>query len=149
MADLQTLKSVQRTFSVAFTTSASGMLKFTKPDGTQTTWLDIGDVDWDHITIDNDVTSAAGTTETLDTKLKTCVAPNGTAPTNSTLDAKDAGGTGIAMTQVTTSAAREVKSYAKNTSSGAANIGRYIGIWQQLGGTAPVYSGTLTIYVGR
>jgi hypothetical protein len=144
------LRKPYKQWTGTFTVTADGMLTFTNPDGTTASWLYVGDVDWERCTIGLDVTAApTGTSPTLDLKLKTKAAKGGTAAGASTMDAKDTAGAAVAMTQAT-AAGRESKTFARlgNTAS-SANIGPYVGLYADVGGTTPSFTFNATLYFGK
>lgn len=150
MADLQTLRLPFKTWTTTFSVSADGLISFTDK-GVTTTLLDLGDIDWERIVVDLDVTSATGTTPTLDLKLKTVNTGLGTAIAAGTLNLTDGGGTACAMTQAT-AATREIKAFGRRNAdadgAGVSNAGRFLSAYADLGGTTPVFGGRLTIYAG-
>lgn len=144
---LETLKKPFATFKGTFTNiAADGFVSFTQK-GVTTNYLDIGDVDWERIVIDWDVTALSGTN--CIGKLKTLNDPAAsTAPTATTMDAKDGAGNAV-VTTTRTGAGRELVVVSRqDQDTGGSNIGRYIGFYLDTSSITDL-DGSVTIYVGK
>lgn len=136
-------------FTGTFTNvSADGFVTLSGP-GQSGELVDIGDVDWERIVIDWDVTALSGT-NTIG-KLKTANVKTGTAVAAATMDAKDGGGTAI-VTTTRTGAGRELvvigRKNADADGPGVSNVGRFIGFYLDTTSITDL-DGTVTIYVGQ
>lgn len=153
MANLDTLKLGKKVFTGTFSNITSDQLLAIFNDGESSTasWLPIGDIDWERIVIDLDVTTLTGTNAIF--KLKTCNNKNGTAVTATTLDAKDGTGTAVASATLT-GAGRSLIAVSRtgagdfDTNAVTPNIGQFIGLYADVT-TLSDLDGTVTIYVGK
>lgn len=129
MADLARLREPSKRWTYSGIISADGMLTFTDGSSNSSTWMDLGDVDWERIVIDADITTVTGTTTTLSLKLKTANSKTGTQPDATIMAAKDTGGTAITVAAATTAATRTVQALLRYNGTGPATVGRYLGIF--------------------
>lgn len=151
MGDLQTLRYCQKVFQASFSSITSDqLLSIFRSEGLANQgWLNIGDVDWERIVIDIDVTGFSGTSVTF--KLKTLNNPqSSTAVTATTLDAKDPAGTNVTKSGVA-AVGRSITVVGRtnaNTTTGYANIGKYIGLYADVTSLTKL-NGSVAIYVGK
>jgi len=126
-----------------------GFASFTDDYNNPVTYLPIP-AGWDRIIAQLDVTTANGTSPTLDCKFKTLVNNGGTAPVTGTLNLTDSNGTAFAMTQ-STAASNEIKAIARKGSDadgpGISNAGTWLAAFLDFGGTSPAFTGTLSIAI--
>lgn len=143
MADLERVRRTEAEYTSTGTTTADGLINF-QVNGKSTPYIPLQNTDWERIVVDSDIhTLAIGTSTavTLDVKLKTVNDPNGTTPiAATTMNATLPNGTAAAMTQVTVTAAREVKGFGRSGGAGLCNLGSYLAIYHDVAGTSPSYT---------
>lgn len=149
MSNLSLLRKPSTALTFNFTGITSDqILTWTNPDTGMVgdSLLYIGDVDWERIVLDIDVTSFTGTNVIF--KLKTCNKRGGTAIAATTMDAKNGAGANVASSTIT-AVGRELVTVARfDTDNGASNIGGFIGIYADVNSVS-VLAGTISVFVGK
>lgn len=147
MANLHTLRHSHKVFTGPFSNiAADGFVTLSGSGQDSGTLMDIGDIDWERIVVDLDITALTGTN--VIGKLKTCNVKSGTAIAATTMDAKNGAGTAN-VSSTATAAGRELHALARmDTDSGPSNVGRFIGYYLDTSSITDL-DGTVTIYVGK